>query len=157
MAHSAKNTGPGDPRRAPGNPNAPRDPNDRRDSLGRLPTTGMPRPTGSPITRDAAETEPRVFKLDRRRHERVPLEGSAVAVFHRENARPLLTSVTFTDASAGGVGVVCHEYVKPGSTFTIYPEDASMPARIGVVVRSVEGEGGAWHLGLYTGAPAKAA
>jgi|GEM_PF-6797186 len=168
MAHSAKNTGPRDLFNAPaskpgttglGKPSDGTTGRETPGSLGRLPAAGVsvPRQSGSPITRDAIEAEPRVFKLDRRRHERVPLEGSAVAVFHRPNARPLLTSVKFVDASPAGVGVVCTEPVKPGSTFTIYPEDASLPARIGVVVRCVEGQGGEWYLGLYSGARAKAA
>ena len=133
MAHPAKHTGGG--------------------NLGKLPKVNAQGDGKANTYGDEAK----VFKLDRRRHERVPLEGTAVAVFHRPQARPLLTSVRFTDASPAGVGVVCSEHIKPGATFTIYPEDASLPARMGVVVRCIEGKNGEWHLGLYSGAASKAA
>lgn len=95
-------------------------------------TTGMSNASAKDTTLQLAPPAP--LRFERRRSERKPAQGSAVAVFDRPGRSPLLTSVKVTDSAPGGLGVQLDNEIKPGTTFAIYPDDASMPRRFGRVV-----------------------
>lgn len=75
------------------------------------------------------------LKFDRRRGGREPISGTAVAVFQRNGREPMLTSVRVADVGPGGLGVYSDLEIKPGTAFSLYPDDPMQPRRIGRVVR----------------------
>lgn len=75
------------------------------------------------------------LKFDRRRGGREPISGTAVAVFQRSGREPMLTSVRVADVGPGGLGVYSDLEIKPGTAFSLYPDDPMQPRRIGRVVR----------------------
>lgn len=79
---------------------------------------------------------PPTFRFDRRRSPRRNQRGTAVCVFHRPNARPMITTVRLADASDGGLGVYVDTPISVGTTFSLYPDDDTRPRRIGRVVRA---------------------
>lgn len=93
------------------------------------------------------DNPPAPLRFERRRSERTVAVGSAVAVFDRPGRPPLLTSVRVTDSAPGGLGVQLDNEIKPGTTFAIYPDDATMPRRFGRVVACVRIKKG-YRLGL---------
>ncbi len=82
----------------------------------------------------------KIFKLDRRRETRLPVEGNAMAAFSSGHEPVRLTPVDLLDASDHGIGVLSPVPVEEGSTLCLYPTTGvNQPnldsRRIGLVVR----------------------
>ena len=81
------------------------------------------------------------LKLDRRTGARSPRSGSAMAAFFDDDGALSLTRVELTDASDGGLGLLCPVEVPRGVRFSLYNGAVPLPHTTGIVARcSPEGE-----------------
>ncbi len=95
--------------------------------------------TSATIESKGATHDP--LKFDRRSSIRLPMTAVAMATFGLEDGGTILTGVEIVDTSAAGLGIRCPVEVKPGTSFTLYPDKNNWPAKSGIVSRcSWDGE-----------------
>ena len=81
------------------------------------------------------------IKFDRRSSIRLPMTAVAMATIALEDGGTILTGVEIVDTSAAGLGVRSPVKISPGTTFTLYPDKNTWPAKSGIVSRcSWDGE-----------------
>ncbi len=95
--------------------------------------------TSATIESKGATHDP--MKFDRRSSIRLPMTAVAMATFGLDDGGTILTGVEIVDTSAAGLGIRCPVEVKPGTSFTLYPDKNNWPSKSGVVSRcSWDGE-----------------
>ncbi len=94
---------------------------------------------------------------NRRRFDRVPLDGVACASAVTPEGDRILTGVLFTDRSMGGFGLRSAVAIPPGSQVHLHIDGIRVPGRSGAVAYCTRDTDGAYRIGIDCAAQAAAA